>query len=196
MVGQIIWTPDEIRGLIRRVNARYVSLNRDVRAIPVGAGDPLGADFRAGWETAWNAWESFMRDTCEPSSDGRDVCASIRGGPLAQLGWGGTVTQAQEYDRELDAWRERYVSVSGRQPSQPTTSRTADAPTPLAEWRTPIIVIGVAAIVLGGAYALSRVTPAGGGGGGGAQPPAPPPPPSDPDPEDWQNLPTPSAVAV
>lgn len=99
-----------------------------------------------------------MRDTCVPSQDGRDVCADLAGGVLAQLGWGGTVTQVQEYDRELDAWREAFTARSGRTPTQPTTSRTA-AP-PESSWRTPIIVGAVAVTAVAIAYTISSLNTA------------------------------------
>lgn len=151
-VGQIFWTPDEVRALIRRVNARYHAMHGDVSRAVLAQTIEANGGLAEAWQSAYNAWETFMRDTCVPSRDGRDVCAEVSGGMFAQMGWGGTVTQVQNYDRELDAWRTRFREETGVEASNPTGSTTGDAPTPGSEWRWPIIAVAVAVTAAAGAY--------------------------------------------
>lgn len=130
-VGQVFWTADEIRSLMRRVDGQWRALKRAVDATPRGRqdtasadapfpDDPLPPEWRRSFAEAFQAWTRFRYDTCVTVEG--DPCAELRGGLLAQAGWGGTVDQAQDYERDLQRFREQYTEYTGREVAGPEST--------------------------------------------------------------------------
>lgn len=131
--GGVYLFQNQVQALLDRVMARWQSLRSDWARYAAAA--PERADFERQFE-AWNRfYQSAYRD---------------------RLAWGTNVDQAEAYDRELDAWAERFKAQTSRDTTNPTTSVSASNPTnPAAAFGSalggallPLGLIGGAAAIL------------------------------------------------
>lgn len=124
--GGVYLFPSQVRALLDRVHLRFVSLKEDFeRYLPE-------SPERIAFDREFATWDRFRREVYED-----------------RIAWGTTVDQAEAYDRELDAWRRRFATEAGRDPTNPTTSESAAAPPILPSFSSvalPIAVIGGVAL--------------------------------------------------
>lgn len=105
VVGQIYLDASQVRGELDRVNGRWVSLKR-AAARGLEATDPA----RVELGEAWASWRRFYDAAYDD-----------------WLAWSTNVAEADRWDREADAWRERLRAL-GVTVGNPTSSSTAPRP--------------------------------------------------------------------
>lgn len=141
-VGELYLTAGQVRAELDRVDSRWLALKRDiVHNIPLGDATPENrAEFRRSFLDAFYRWRRFYEDAADD-----------------WMGWGTNVTQAESFDAELDNWRTRYASLTGREPSAPTTSATGRRYRASGDaWADAIKWVAGGAAVVAIAYAVTR----------------------------------------
>lgn len=120
--GGVYLTAAQVRALLDRVQLRWIGMRNDF------ATHAAASVLRPQFEAAFEAWNRFYRDAYDD-----------------WIAWGTNVDQAEAFDRELDSWRSRFETETGRTATNPTTSTTSAAP---SSWPSvssvvaPIAVIG------------------------------------------------------
>jgi hypothetical protein len=147
-----IWTASALRSLVRRVNQRIRSVKSDVEAwaaeLRQDGAEPTAEQDE--WLRAWRAWfvgwAGWLGDNC--IADGDDPCASF--GVIGDvITWGSTADEVQAFDRELDGWRDRFVTLSGRQPSSAADSDSAVAARQSSGFLSGLFAGGASTALLG-----------------------------------------------
>lgn len=106
LVGQVYLDASQVRGELDRVDGRWRALKRAVASSSLPTTDPA----RIELGEAWASWRRFYDAAYDD-----------------WLAWSTNVAEADRWDREADAWRERLAEL-GVRVGNPTSSSTAPRP--------------------------------------------------------------------
>lgn len=140
--GDIFTSPSSMRSKIEEVNASFTNFNRDVQRLRGGA------ELRTQWDGYFSTWRSFYEETTQTFTS--DV-------PLiSPLWWGSTLTRAQDFERNLNAWKNRFrqAGLIQTSPNISPTPRPGDVVgsiTGLIKWGS------ILALVLAGGYVATQL---------------------------------------
>ena len=139
VAGGLYLSASQVRALLDRVNGRWVSLKRAF-ASNVAETDAT----RVAFNEQWRAWRAFYADAYDD-----------------WLAWSTNVDQAEAFDRERQAFAERYEQITGTRLPDPTTNTTANAPPVLNGVFgrvSPLAIVGGLALVAVAGYAVVKAS--------------------------------------
>lgn len=129
---QDLWCDtDEVMARLREIDVRFRSFSRDLERVRGTTGiSSLESDFQG-------LFQQFREVYARAESRWGSACSELENG--------------NSLDRQLDAYFDRFRSITGQEPTSPTRSDTGGQ----TDWITPLIYLGVGtAAIFGIAYLL------------------------------------------